>query len=102
MTLEDKGAEQWNQRLLNITENTMEVSLDLKDKCQLSELINKITAELAGKYNKNKDALKLKEYSKEGDLIHLVYEVIKGGATQTEKGFSSPYKEVGGRKAIFD
>ncbi|MCP4624045.1 MAG: hypothetical protein GY850_10995, partial [bacterium] len=63
--------------------------------------INKITAELEGKYNKNKDALKLKEYSKEGDLIHLVYEVIKGGATQTEKGFSSPYKEVGGRKPIF-
>ena len=79
----------------------MEVHLDLKDAYQLSELINKITDELEGKYNKDKDALKLKEYSKEGNQIHLVYEVIKDVATQTEKEFSSPYKEVGGRKSIF-
>jgi len=78
----------------------MEVTLDLKDEYQFSELINKIISELEGKYDKGKDALKLKKYLKEGSRIHLVYEVIKGGA-QTEKGFSSPYKEVGGRKPIF-
>ncbi len=82
-------------------ENTMEVSLDLKDEYQLSELMKKVTAELEGKYNKEKDALKLKKYSKEGNRIHLVYEIIKGGVIQSEKEFSSPYKEVGGRKPIF-
>ena len=79
----------------------MEVSLDLKDEYQFSELMRKVTAELEGKYNKDKDALKLKEYSKEGSQIHLVYEVIKGGAIRPKKEFSSPYKEVGGRKPIF-
>ena len=80
----------------------MEVSLDLEDESKLSELINKAVAELEGKYDKDNDALKLKKYLKEGSRIHLVYEVIKGGSTQKEKEFSSPYKEMGGRKSIFD
>jgi len=80
----------------------MEVSLDLKDENKLSELINKVATELEGKYDKDNDALKLKQYLKEGSRIHLVYEVIKGGIIQTEKEFSSPYKEMGGRKSVFE
>ena len=79
----------------------MEVSLDFKDERVFSDLMDKVTAELEGKYNKDKDALKLKEFSKEGTQIHLVYEVIKGGAIRPKKEFSSPYKELGGRKPIF-
>jgi hypothetical protein len=82
-------------------ETTMEVALNLKEEYLFSDLMNKVTAELEGKYDKDKDALKLKEYSKEGTQIHLVYEVIKGGAIRPKKEFSSPYKELGGRKPIF-
>jgi len=84
-----------------VTENIMEVALDFKDERVFSDLMDKVTAELEGKYNKDKDALKLKEFSKEGTQIHLVYEVIKGGAIRPKKEFSSPYKELGGRKPIF-
>ncbi len=79
----------------------MEVALNLEEEYHFSDLMNKVTAELEGKYDKDKDALKLKEYSKEGTQIHLVYEVIKGGAIRPKKEFSSPYKELGGRKPIF-
>ncbi len=79
----------------------MEVAMNLENEYEFSKLMNKVTAELEGKYNKDKDALKLKEFSKEGNLIHLVYEVIKGGAIRPKKEFSSPYKELGGRKPIF-
>jgi len=79
----------------------MEVALKLEEEYLFSDLMHKVTAELEGKYDKDKDALKLKEYSKEGSQIHLVYEVIKGGAIRPKKEFSSPYKELGGRKPIF-
>ena len=79
----------------------MEVALKLEEEYLFSDLMNKVTAELEGKYDKDKDALKLKEYSKDGSQIHLVYEVIKGGAIRPKKEFSSPYKELGGRKPIF-
>ena len=79
----------------------MEVALNLEEEYLFSDLMNKVTAELEGKYDKDKDALKLKEYSKEGTQIRLVYEVIKGGAIRPKKEFSSPYKELGGRKPIF-
>jgi|GEM_PF-5723088 len=57
------------------------------DENKLSELMKKITVALEGTYNKEKDALKLKESSKEGSLIHLVCEVIKGGTTHQKKNF---------------
>ncbi len=79
----------------------MEVAVNLENECPFSDLMNKVTTELEGKYDKDKDALKLKEYSKKGTQIHLVYEVIKGGAIRPKKEFSSPYKELGGRKPIF-
>ena len=79
----------------------MEVALKLEEEYLFSDLMNKVTSELEGKYDKDKDALKLKEYSKEGNQIHLVYEVIKGGAIRPKKEFSSPYKELGGRKPVF-
>lgn len=79
----------------------MEVALNFEDEYIFSDLMDKVTAELEGKYNKDKDALKLKEFSKEGTQIRLVYEVIKGGAIRPKKEFSSPYKELGGRKPIF-
>ncbi len=79
----------------------MDVTMNLENEYEFSKLMNKVTTELEGKYNKDKDALKLKEFSKEGNLIHLVYEVIKGGAIRPKKEFSSPYKELGGRKPIF-
>ena len=79
----------------------MEVALKLEEEYLFSDLMNKVTSELQGKYDKDKDALKLKEYSKEGNQIHLVYEVIKGGAIRPKKEFSSPYKELGGRKPVF-
>ncbi len=79
----------------------MEVALNLEGGYHFSELMNKVTTELEGRYNKDKDAIKLKEFSKEGNMIHLVYEVIKGGAIRPKKEFSSPYKEMGGRKPIF-
>jgi hypothetical protein len=82
-------------------ETTMEVALNLEEEYLFSDLMNKVTTELEGKYDKDKDALKLKEYSKKGSQIHLVYEVIKGGAIRPKKEFSSPYKELGGRKPIF-
>ena len=82
-------------------ETTMEVALKLEEEYLFSDLMNKVTSELEGKYDKDKDALKLKEYSKEGNQIHLVYEVIKGGAIRPKKEFSSPYKELGGRKPVF-
>jgi hypothetical protein len=82
-------------------ETTMEVALKLDEEYLFSDLMNKVTSELEGKYDKDKDALKLKEYSKEGNQIHLVYEVIKGGAIRPKKEFSSPYKELGGRKPVF-
>ncbi len=79
----------------------MEVALNVEGKYPFSELMNKVTNELEGRYNKDKDAIKLKEFSKDGNQIHLVYEVIKGGAIRPKKEFSSPYKELGGRKPIF-
>jgi hypothetical protein len=82
-------------------ENNMEVALNVEGKYPFSELMNKVTNELEGRYNKDKDAIKLKEFSKDGNQIHLVYEVIKGGAIRPKKEFSSPYKELGGRKPIF-
>lgn len=82
-------------------ENAMEVDLSVEDKFAFSEIMDKVTAELEGRYDKDKDALKLKEFSREGTQIHLVYEVIKGGAIRPKKEFSSPYKELGGRKPIF-
>ena len=82
-------------------ENDMEVALNVEGKYPFSELMNKVTNELEGRYNKDKDAIKLKEFSKDGNQIHLVYEVIKGGAIRPKKEFSSPYKELGGRKPIF-
>lgn len=82
-------------------ENDMEVALNVEGKYPFSELMNKVTTELEGRYNKDKDAIKLKEFSKDGNQIHLVYEVIKGGAIRPKKEFSSPYKELGGRKPIF-
>ena len=84
-----------------LMENNMEVALKFEDEYVFSDLMNKVTSELEGKYNKDKDALKLKEFSKDGTQIHLVYEVIKGGAIRPKKEFSSPYKELGGRKPIF-
>ena len=50
----------------------MEVALNLEEEYIFSELMDKVTSELEGKYDKDKDALKLKEYSKEGTQIHLV------------------------------
>jgi hypothetical protein len=82
-------------------ENNMEVALNVEGKYPFSELMNKVTNELEGRYNKDKDAIKLKEFSKDGNQIRLVYEVIKGGAIRPKKEFSSPYKELGGRKPIF-
>jgi hypothetical protein len=82
-------------------ESIMDVALVLKNECAFSDLMSKVTTELEGKYDKDKDALKLKEFSKKGAQIHLVYEVIKGGAIRPKKEFSSPYKELGGRKPIF-
>ncbi|SPD75078.1 hypothetical protein PITCH_A420039 [uncultured Desulfobacterium sp.] len=82
-------------------ENNMEVALNVEGKYPFSELMNRVTNELEGRYNKDKDAIKLKEFSKDGNQIHLVYEVIKGGAIRPKKEFSSPYKELGGRKPIF-
>ena len=79
----------------------MEVAFKLEEEYLFADLMDKVTAELEGKYDKDKDALKLKKYSKEGSQIHLVYEVIKGGAIRPKKEFSSPYKELGGRKPIF-
>lgn len=79
----------------------MEVALNVEGKYPFSELMNKVTNELEGRYNKDKDAIKLKEFSKDGNQIRLVYEVIKGGAIRPKKEFSSPYKELGGRKPIF-
>jgi hypothetical protein len=82
-------------------EKNMEVAFNLENECAFSDLMDKVTSELEGKYDKDKDALKLKEFSKKGTKIHLVYEVIKGGAIRPKKEFSSPYKELGGRKPIF-
>jgi len=82
-------------------ENAMEVDLSVEDKFPFSEIMDKVTTELEGRYDKDKDALKLKEFSRKGTQIHLVYEVIKGGAIRPKKEFSSPYKELGGRKPIF-
>ncbi len=79
----------------------MEVALKLKNECAFADLMSQVTNELEGKYDKDKDALKLKEFTKKGAQIHLVYEVIKGGAIRPKKEFSSPYKELGGRKPIF-
>jgi len=82
-------------------ENAMKVDLNVEGEFLFSELMDKVTTELEGQYNKDKDALKLKEFSREGNQIHLVYEVIKGGAVGPKKEFSSPYKELGGRARVF-
>ena len=79
----------------------MEVALNLEKECPFRELMTQVTTELEGKYDKDKDALKLKKFAKKGTQIQLVYEVIKGGAIRPKKEFSSPYKELGGRKPIF-
>ena len=78
----------------------MEVDLKVEGTYLFSELMNKVTSKLEGKYDKDKDILKLKEFSNECNQIHLVYEVIKGGAIRPKKEFSSPYKEMGGRMRI--
>jgi hypothetical protein len=82
-------------------ENTMKVDLKVEGKYLFSDLMSKVTSELEGKYNKDKDSIKLNKFSREGNQIHLVYEVIKGGAVQPKREFSSPYKEMGGRMRVF-
>ncbi|HBF43176.1 MAG TPA: hypothetical protein DDW42_06000 [Desulfobacteraceae bacterium] len=82
-------------------ENRIKVDLSVEYKSLFSELMDRVNRELEGKYNKDKDILKLNKFSREGDQIHLVYEVIKGGAVRPKKEFSSPYKEMGGRMTVF-
>jgi len=70
-------------------ENIIEVILRVEANSLLSEFMNRVKKELEGKYDEEKDILKLRDFSRKGNQIHLVYEVLKG------KEFSSPIKEVG-------
>ncbi len=75
-------------------ENIIEVILRVEANSRLSEFMNRVKKELEGKYDEEKDILKLRDFSRKGNQIHLVYEVLKG------KEFSSPIKEVGGWKGL--
>jgi len=82
-------------------DNRIEVDLEVESQSLFSEIMERVNRELEGKYNKDKDILKLNKFTRKGNEIHLVYEVIKGGAVRPKKEFSSPYKEMGGRMTVF-
>jgi hypothetical protein len=68
-------------------DNIIEVVLKVEGNPPLSELVNRVTKELEGKYEKDKDILNLRDFSRKASQIRLIYEVFKG------KESSSPIKE---------
>ena len=71
-------------------DSIIEIVLKVEGNSPLSEFMKRVAKELEGKYDKHKDILKLRDFSRKDNQIHLIYEVFKG------KEFSSPIKEVGG------